>query len=82
MPIIKADPQRRVEKRSATGMLDVTLGYNAYEEPPMGRQEADEMAGWIEDGLSNGYIEDVTQRKPIAWPVRPFESKATVKRKP
>lgn len=77
----KANPKGRAERRSATGMLDVTLDYIASEEPPMGRHEAEEMAAWQEDGIRNGYIENVTRRRPIRWPSLPFEIKATVKRR-
>lgn len=72
--------RKDIERYSATRMTDVILGYETSQEPAMGPLVADEMEGWISDGLRNGYILDVTPRKPLRLPELPFEVKGTVKK--
>lgn len=79
MPIVRK--AEGVQKRSATGMIDVVLDYNVDPEPPMGPLVADEMGDWISDGLRHGYIVDVTPRKPLRLPEIAFEMKGRITRK-
>lgn len=72
--------KKDLQRHSETGMTNVILNYNVDPEPPMDPLIADEMADWVEDGLRNGSIVDVTQRKPLRLPELPFELKGTVRR--
>lgn len=83
MPIIRPSKGFKQALRSdfASPEVLIRLDWESASGEPMGRQEADEMAAWHDDGIRNGYIEDVTRRKPLKWPSLPFEIKATVKRR-
>ena len=81
MIIRKADLKRAPDREARARGYEVITAYESPSTDQPSEAWQAEAQEWINDLHSLGMVQDVTKRKPIRWAERPFEIKATVKRR-